>query len=114
MLDSPSDKLGNALNDSSSKLGGATNYSLVELGDTTEDCLGKLEGALDGSLAHLLDLITFIRAVRARFLCQRLLSEAKGVASEDLIVHMSIDCRGYCSSSCSLRVNPTVKSLSRA
>ena len=82
-----------------SSVRGATDYSPVELGDTTEDCLGKLGGALDGSLAHLLDLVASMCAFWARFLCQLLLSEAKGVASEDSIVHMSIDCQAHCSSS---------------
>ena len=60
---------------------------------------GYVGGALDGSLAHLLDLVASICAFRARLLYQLLLSEAKGVASEDSIVRVSIDCQGRCSSS---------------
>ena len=74
-----------------SKLGGVADDSPMELGDTTEACPGKLGDAVDGSLAHLLDLIASIRAFRARFLRQLLLPEAIGVASEDSIVCLSID-----------------------
>ena len=84
-------QIGGAADDDSSKLGGGADDSLVELGDTTEDCPGKLGDAVDGSLSHLLDLIASIRAFRARFLRQLLLSEAIGVASEDSIVCVSID-----------------------
>ena len=91
MLDGSSSKLGDAADDDSSKLGGVTDDSPMELGDTTEDCPGKLGDAVDGSLAHLLDLIASIRAFRARFLCQLLLSGAIEVASEDSIVYVPID-----------------------
>ena len=60
---------------------------------------GHVGGALDGSLAHLLDLVASIRAFLARFICQLLLSEAKGVASEDSMFRVLIDCQGRCSSS---------------
>lgn len=74
MLDGSSSKLGDAADDDSSKLGGVTDDSPMELGDTTEDCPGKLGDAVDGSLAHLLDLIASICAFRAHFLRQLLLS----------------------------------------
>ena len=99
MLDGSSSKLGDAADDDSSKLGGVADDSLMELGDTTDDCPGKLGDEVDGSLAHLLDLIASICAFRAHFLCQLLLSEAIGVASEDSIVCVSIDWTGHCCSS---------------
>ena len=60
---------------------------------------GHVGGALDGLLAHLLDFVASICAFWALFLCQLLLSEAKGVALEDSIVRVSINCQGRCSSS---------------
>ena len=91
MLDGSSSKLGDAADDDSTKLGGVADDSPIELGDTTEDCPGKLRDAVDGSLAHLLDLIASICTFRVRFLRQLLLSEVIGVASEDSIVCVSID-----------------------